>query len=249
MTHFIIPYKIPRNPVFGWELMFCLRGIEKYYKSDYNITIIGECPDYIDQNQLIFLQNDQSSKDLKEICCKINDHYLIASEFYEDFVVIHDDMYMVNECNYDNFKNPKYIETDINYTFSKDESKILTVFQKKLRNTWKVLKDRGSQCNKNYIAHFPFLVNSEKLKILNEEFDLRRNNHPFENLYYNYFEIEGEPLLNLKSGHYFPEDHQINNKAKILNHDEKGYIYQPWIITLLYKLFPKPSRFEKSNYV
>jgi len=245
MTHFVIPYKIPENPVFGWELMFCLRGIEKYYKDPYDITLIGECPTWLNRSSLNFIENIHRDKNLP-IQGKIASHYLIASEIYENFIVIHDDMYMVNECSFDDFKIPKYIEDKLFYSFSDEETLNLNKFQKSIRNTWKILKDNQLPYSKNFIAHYPFFIESDKIKEIHKKFNLT-NKYPFENLYYNYFKENGEYIKNYKSGHYYAEDDSINSKAKILNHDEMGFIYQPWIINLLYKLFPEPSKYEISR--
>jgi hypothetical protein len=105
------------------------------------------------------------------------------------------------------------------------------------------MKDQGYSYKKNFISHFPFYVEKDKLIELNKQVSIR-DNFPFENLYYNYFKMDGVPLGNLKSGHYSSKDQTINNKALILNHDEIGFIKQPWIINLLYKLFPNQSKFE-----
>jgi hypothetical protein len=244
MTHFVIPYKIPENPVFGWELMFCLRGIEKYFRDDYDITIIGDCPAWVDQSKLTFISNEHSFRKLESPNAKINDQYLIAAEFYQDFVVIHDDMYMVNECSFNDFKTPKYIENNLYYTFSDEEGKALSKFQRNIRRAWKFLKDNQLPYTKNFIAHYPFFVESDKLKEVHNKVDLTLG-YPFENIFYNFLREKGEFIKSYKSGHYTVKDNDINSKAKILNHDELGFICQPWIINLLYKLFPNQSKYEK----
>jgi hypothetical protein len=242
----VIPYKIPSNPIFGWELMFCLRSIEKNFKEDFDITIIGECPDYIDQTKVNFIEHNPEFENAFSV---VNSHYYVAAKHFDNFLVFHDDMYVVDECSLDDFLEPKFIEIVNNFNFSDEETKTLDEFQKRMRAAYKELRDNNLNYMKNFCAHYPFFVETSKLLKLKHSIDVVEKQLPFDYFYFNFFEYEGEPISNLKSGHYQLRDTKINNKAKILNHDELGYIYQPWIINVLYRLFIEPSSFEKENYV
>jgi hypothetical protein len=152
---------------------------------------------------------------------------------------------MVNKCYKKDFQYPKLIEKNIKYTFTKEEDQRLIPFQKVMRDTWKMLVNKGFHNINNYAAHFPFRVESEKIQSLSNVINFTEEAFIFEVLYFNYYKSKYEPIDSLKSGHYTPEDIKINPKAKILNHNNAGYIYQPWIINLLYKLFNSQSKYEK----
>jgi len=243
ITHFVYPYKIPDNPIFGWELMFSLRALEANFKGDFDITIIGDIPSWINTSSVLCIQHNIPSKE--EYPGKfINPRYLLAADLYDDFMIIHDDMYMVNIVTPEDLWKVRYLEKDISYKFTEEEYNSLTHHQKIMWNVHKELKEMGIAQNNNYVTHAPFGFNSKKLLDLHRKVDLSRQ-IIIENYYYNFYGIEGEPIGDYRSGHYKPEDIQVNKKAKFLNHDEAGYIYHMWILDLLLKLFPKKSRFEK----
>jgi len=249
MTHFVYPYIIPKNPVFGWELMFSLRSLESNYLGEFDITIIGDLPDWLNPTAIKFIpfkNFDNTSIELK--ASNINLRYAEAAKIYDAFTVVHDDMYLVNKCTPENLNKWRHLEKDFKYLGTPEEYNNLSLFQKLVKNTHDLLKKNSRQYNINYITHTPFEILSDEFseiqKIYGEDMP-----YPYNYLVGNHFQKPSIYLGDFVSGHFSQDDYQLNKKAKILCHDEIGYLYQPWIINLLYQLFPKSSRFEKKDYV
>ena len=246
MTHFIYPYILPKDPVFGWELMYSLRSLEANYNGDFDVTIIGEIPDWIKTNSLLAIQFDNNdSQVLPRVQSRTNQKFLLAADIYPDMVIMHDDYYLINKCNKEDFTGIRYLAETLNYNTSENG---LTRFQKQIRWTYFQLQEKNKPYRKNFCTHSPFYYKSSKLKELHLEFNLTSGGEYTiitENAYYNYFEVPSIPLNNFRVGYWGKSDNNIPPEAKILNHDEKGYTQNPWILDLLRTMFPKKSKFEK----
>jgi len=238
MLHFVVPYKNPISPVFGWELMFMLRSIESNFKDEYDITIIGDLPPYLNPKMLthIPIRKEAEEKELR-----ISEKYLIAADLFDNFLVIHDDMYLVNKCTTEELTQWHYLEKMDYSNIPQNVINTFNYFKRGLYEGYRVLEKDNKWHGINYVCHTPFYLNSKKLKELSKIYSLK---YPMETFYGNYFNIEAKPLNKFRSGHYTIKDSLLIREAKILNHDENGYICQPWIINLLFKLFPKKSKYE-----
>jgi len=245
VTHFVYPYIIPKNPIFGWELMFSLRSLEAHYKEDFDVTIIGEIPNWIKDTSLIAIQFSNNDYGLR-VQSKTNQKILLAADLYPDMVLMHDDYYLIKNCTKEDFTKIRYLSDKLNYSPHSDNG--LTRFQKQIRYTYFQLKKRQKRFTYNFCTHAPFYYQSDKLKELHKEFNLTpTGEHTIitENAYYNYFDVPCVPVADFRIGYWSKSDKPISKTAKILNHDEKGYVENPWILDFLRVMFPKKSRFEK----
>jgi len=247
MTHFVYPYILPNDPVFGWELLYSLRSLEANYQEDFDVTIIGEIPYWIKTNSLLAIQFDNNDpRVLPRVQSRTNQKFLLAADLFDDMVIMHDDYYLINKCNKEDFTTIRHLSETLNYLPGNEIG--LTRFQKQIRWTYFRLQERNKPHKKNFCTHAPFYYESDKLKELHREFNLTSGGEYTiitENAYYNYFEVPSIPLNNFRAGYWGKSNSSVPPEAKILNHDEKGYNQNPWILDLLRTMFPNKSRFEK----
>ena len=247
MTHFVYPYSIPRDPRFGWELVYSLRSIYQFYKDPFDITIIGEIPSWINTREVKCIELYNSDPVLfPRVQSRTNEKILTAAEIYDDIVVMHDDYYLIDNCYKKDFTQIRYLSNTMHYNFSEEESKRLTMFQKQLRYTSKRLKSLNKSYTINFATHAPFYYESNKLNYLQKIFPLVKEKAQeapvLEVAYYNYFLDEIGNIVHLgdfRAGFWYDKTQGDLNKAKILNHDEKGFIMNPSIMAFLLKLFPQ----------
>ncbi len=244
MTHFVYPYIIPKNPVFGWELMYSIRSIYTNYQDPFDITIIGETPDWINTSEIKCIQFDNSHFG-KRVASRTNQKLLLAADIYDKVIWMNDDITLVNKCSLKDFAVPRYISDKLTYS---DNAKGLNTFKKLMRYTWFQLKDLDKPNNFNFASHTPILYDSNKVKELNEIFNLTSigDYTTLTSLaYHNYFEILGEPVGDYRVGYWGETEAKITKNTKILNHDDHGFFSNPWILSYLNGLFPKKSPAEK----
>ncbi len=247
MTHFVYPYIEHQHPVFGWELMYSIRSLYVNFEGNFDITIIGEIPDWIDSsaNNLRCVEFDNTHWG-KRVQSRTNQKLLLAADMFTDLVLMHDDFYLVNKCTLDDFKEVKHISTTLSY--NREHEQGLNTFKKQIRHTYFQLKDLGKRYNVNYANHAPFYFQSERLKEIDQKFNITSIGDYttiIENAYYNYFEVDSKPIGNYRIGYWGESNQKITKETKILNHDERGFWYNPWIVSYLNGLFPKKSPIEK----
>jgi hypothetical protein len=102
--------------------------------------------------------------------------------------------------------------------------------------------------NLNFANHAPFYFESNKLKELDEIFEFSKpaeRTYIIENLYYNFYEVDSKVIGDFRVGYWGKSDKKITENTKILNHDERGFFHNPWIVSYLNGLFPKKCPAEK----
>ncbi len=248
-VHIIFPYIIPKHPAFGWELMYSIRSIYANFKEDFDITIIGEIPDWIDSTHPdIHCIEFDNSRFGKRVATRTNQKLLLAADMVDDLLWMNDDIYILRPVVLEDFKTPFYISDSLKYHEGPEAEKGLNTFKKLMRYTWLQLQEKGKPNNFNFSSHVPMYFQSDKIKELDREFNITSigDYTTLTSLaYYNYFEIPGKPVGDFRVGYWEKSYQSIITDNTILNHNENGFWHQPWIISFLNKLFPKPSPIEK----
>lgn len=242
-THFVYPYIIPKDPVFGWELLYSIRSIYQNFKDPFDITIIGEIPSWVNTAEIKSIQLDNNY--FPRVQSRTNQKFLVAAEMYPDIVVMHDDYYIMNSCGRTDLTQIRHLPQLLNYNLMGDIG--LTRFQREIRHTYFELKKLNKPYTRNFCTHTPFYYQSDKLFELNKKFDLVTSGaHTIilENAYYNYFGVPSIDVSNFRIGYWGVSNKNIDPDAIILNHDEKGFIQNPWIITILTAKFSNKCRGE-----
>ncbi len=246
VTHFVYPYIIPKDPVFGWELLYSIRSIYRYFKGPFDITIIGEIPSWANTTEILSIEYHNNDYGLR-VQSKTNQKILLAAELFSDIVLMHDDYYLIQNCVREDFTTIRHLPETLKY--HKDSEAGLTRFQKQIRSTYFDLKEIGAPYQKNFCTHAPFYYESNKLKELSSLFCMTSTGEysvVTENAYYNYFGVDSIPLGEFRQGFWGDKPKKFNPdwNTKILNHDERGYLSNPWILTLLREKLSRKCRGE-----
>lgn len=234
MQHIVIPY---RHSPEG-ELRYTLRSIEKYCNFDYDVTIIGEKPEWC-KNVIFFAYDDNAHKRYENLFNKLN----IAMEHYDSFIWWHDDEYVLKPVTLEDLKQVYYLQE-----LKKVKNFGERWFQQQLR-IFKEEMDKIGLPAYNYCTHTPFYFEKDKLKEVFEYFgiDKKKELTFVENYYFNYFKLQDKALqiYPYKIGRYDATEFNTEEaKDKIFaNFDEAGIA--SGIFDWIKETFPVPSKFEK----
>jgi hypothetical protein len=223
----VYPYIIPESPIFGWELKYSIRSLYKYYQEPFDITIIGEIPSWINSTEIRCISYDNSSE--KSIANRLYEKYLMAAEIYNEFIVIHDDMFLMNPVNEKDIQKLYYLHELCPQDYlQKNLFKEKNGFQRALINSLQKLHMLGKPQYYNFILHKPFPIQSEKLINLHHLIGTDDIGHAFEQLYYGYYLQEDTVVEKIsekiKYGIYDEKRIFIPEETKFLNISENGYL-------------------------
>ena len=245
-----IPYKKQGD---GEELRFVLRSIEKNCKFDYEILLVGDCPDWIE----------------KEMVTHINPHIPATAEFPKAWNVIEKLKFVLENHNIDKlllvYDDTIFLK-GVDY---KDINKVIALAQlptsaaeldgtssekwkEIMQNTIKALK-RNKLPMLNFETHLPRLFDAKKLSELLAHFGFKKRPYMFSTLYFNWVKPNGKPVIlaelpdqKLKAGIYFDGDFEkyspVLEDYTFLNWAEKQWSQE--LENVLFGLFPEPSVFE-----
>jgi hypothetical protein len=250
-THFVYPYIIPRDPTFGWELLFSIRSLEKFFKDPFDVTIIGEKPTWLDDSNFGLRVEILINSDVEKyprVQNRTNEKYMRATEMYKDFVIIHDDMILLKDTYRKDIITPRRFPEELNFNLPGYDKK-LSRHMNQIKYTYFELKSKGKKAEYNFACHVPMYMESTKLKLLDKEFTLvkkgtsGKDNKEYaliiENLYYNYFNIPGKNLFSddYWYGIYGTKSElppkEVINRFRWLNWDDSGFYKNSYIIPLL----------------
>lgn len=245
--HIVYPYKQPTDKGFGWELKYSMRSLYNNLKCDFDITIIGDIPDWVDSTEVTCIDYDNININGQRQT-KINQKILKACDFYDDFIVFNDDINVMNPIYPEVLMIPRKTGNTLNYTDRKISQ--TNSFNSQMKNAYYILKDLGKQFNVNFVSHCPHYYETKKIKEIQKTIDLAPIGFPekpsvvFENVYYNFFNEDGETSDFFRYG-CWGRGCKEYARQDILNYDERGAGCNPWIKELLGKRFPKKCKGEK----
>jgi len=243
-THIVYPYLIPRDKSVGWELMYSIRSIYKNFKGDFDITIIGEIPDWVNRDEVTCIEIDNFNIDAQRQT-KINQKILKACDLYEDFIVFNDDIILMKETTKGDLMVARRTASKFNFKQRRTNKK--NSFTEQCRNSYFMLKEKGFQYDVNYVSHCPHYYKTSVIKKIRKVINLAPLEFPtvvFENIYHNFNESETLPAKDFRYGCWGQNCNEYNNQ-QILNFDENGYNNNRWIKSLLEGTFPKKCKVEK----
>jgi len=228
--HIVYPYKLPDEP-FGFELKYSIRSVFQHFKGNFDITIIGDIPDWVNRDEIICIPfNNDDIKAQRQT--KINQKILKASELYDDFILFNDDQYLLQDITPEQLMLPRMWNKRL--TFNNKES----VFRRQTQNTINKLMDLNCHWKQNMVSHCPYYYNSLKVKELNNRINLV----PFDTLsivfevaYFNYFEIKAFDAADYRIGFYNRVNKIDTSNYYILNHDNRGINTNPGLLELISK--------------
>lgn len=242
----VIPYFAEKAQ--GVELLMALRSIEKNFKEDFKIVIVGDKPEWL-SDEAIFIDVPNISRNAGIDTLNKIKHAIADARVSDQFIMTYDDIYFVSPVMladiqflvaYGNLNRPESPET---------------FFHKNKNRTIDVLEAHGLK-TLNYDTHTPYFFEKEKLVELLEVFDEFNSEDQsllLSSIYYNYHFPEYSPLMidNVRGNYLLrliseKPDPKVFEKyisgKKFLNNTIKGY--NNLLIDYLNKNFPEKSRFE-----
>lgn len=246
--HFVFPYRTPDVDSM-WELKYAIRSLEKNFKDEFDITIIGDIPAWINTQEVLCIQYNNSDLDLPAQT-KVNQKILLASNLYEDFFWIADDNYLIKPISGEELKKPRHLleMPDLNNV----NFEIQSLFMQRVIHTWRVLKEKNFRNKFNYCNHAPRFYNSNRIKEIHSVFNLTQeynkksfNAFIIENLYFNYFNLDSIPINDFRAAFWDGvDDVPVSENSFILNHNDNGILRNPHIISYLKTEFKEKSKYE-----
>jgi len=243
-THIVYPYIIPRDESVGWELMYSIRSLYKNFNGDFDITVIGEIPSWLNTDEINCIEFDNFDINAQRQT-KINQKILKACDLYEDFIVFNDDIMLMKETTREDLKIARRTANKLEFVERSTPKK--NSFREQCRNSYFTLKENGLQYNVNYVSHCPHFYETSVIKEIEKVIDLAPMKFPtviFENIYHNFNKSETLPSKDFRYGCWGRECGEYTDQ-QILNFDELGYENNQWIKSLLEGTFPKKCKGEK----
>jgi len=182
------------------ELRWSLRSLCKHARFDFNVVVVGDKPgwyngDHISTEKIRGLRFSKAF----DIANKLK--VIVGSQnITDDFVYMYDDIYLVNDCELDDFNKIIALGPANRNSSMKDGS---GVYKEIFRYTVKAM---GLDNFYVYETHLPRVLNKQKLKLVLESY--RLDIHPllFSSIYFNEFYERPDEILNednkLKAGVY-----------------------------------------------
>jgi len=243
----VIPYK---NIGDEDELRLVLRSIEKNAKFNYDVVILGDAPEWINQVQVKvfnvgFIPSPVNPKAFNVID-KIRDacqNKLIDKEMllmYDDIIFLNP----VEKSDIEEIVANGLIPQDPKHPWTASPAWVNVML-----NTLAALK-RNKMSTYNFETHLPRLFDKEKLAVLFDKFGFKKRAYCFPTLYYNEYHKEVRCLdtdpKNTKVGLYFNDDF-TNKIADFNTHLFLNWSQNQWTEELkdkLFEMFSEKSQFE-----
>jgi len=238
MTHFVYSYVYPKNKDERWELLYSIRSVYKNYDGEFDITIIGDIPDWINREEVRCIDYDNSDIKYKE--ARLNDKLIFASTLYNEFVTIHDDQYMFNKVKLSDIKNTRYRVKRHSHYLEYDYK--LSNFESRQIATSRLCKELGVSWTYDYSTHTPSYVKKSIIdKVLSKTVLVKEDDRCpiFENIYYPFTDITpikiDKAYLSIING--LTDQEEVHKDSLFLNHSDRGIRKRPEIKEILTKKF------------
>ncbi len=244
-THFVYIYKEPTDPRFGWELLYSIRSIYKNFKEPFDITIIGDIPKWINQEICICINENYLKLPNKQH--RITSKIILASTLYEEFVIMHDDIYITRPITIEDIKDDRYINIFSKTQILNYDVKMIDTFMEQLYYTLQILQKLGKECIYNYATHTPTHVTRNNINELCERVKFSSFEPILFDVLYNGYFIKNHKLItrDYKTGFYKSTTSELTMESKFFNHDENGFLNNPRIISMLSDIFKEKTKAEK----
>jgi len=253
-TDFVIPYIVPADG--GEELKHVLRSIEKNYEGEAVIWLIGERPDWINEEKVNCIPveriNGMDYMVYMDTLQKIRTAAMIK-EIGANFVYMYDDTYFINKVKFEDIAELKALENMAEIPRAKWflTSTASNKWKKLMLKTFERLEAEGLPVN-NYETHCPRVYNKRKALKVMDDFDMQNEIFMFATLYYNVTEKNANPRRlmpwgdGVKLGVYKQFTYeQLAGKVKenkFLNYDVASY--NEGIRQLIGEMFAEKSKYE-----
>jgi hypothetical protein len=240
----IIPYKYDSRDNC---IIYCLRSIEKYMRGNYNVILVGDAYDNMNEENLIFisLKSKLKHKELRTLEAKLT--ALNHPNCSDRILWVDDDIYFTEPVSIKDFMVPRTYDREIT------ENPSTTWGQYKI-NTKKILVDRKLPV-KSFEIHAPYYMQRNKFFELFDVFpEIYYVPILIEDLYYNYHNVRFRRystewhtrfqfrVQNSKKKYTREEFNKLVEDCLFLNNDTGSF--NGLVTEYLNNNFPNKSRFE-----
>ena len=247
VTHFVYPYLCTEGEGY-YDLMYSIRSLYKYFKGDFDVTLVGDKPNYYNGKYIPRIHVPKYSPQVNTLIL-----FDTIADIYDEFIVINDDMILINDCTKSDFTKQYHINNDLNGFDNPNIELIDSFYTTTLLNAYTLLKSEKKP-TKSFSAHVPHFIESKKLKTLISKFDLlgheakEQGGVPLDTLYNNYFMNRKNVLLadSIRIGIWDKvEFSKLNFNKKMLNFNELGFKRNPELAKYVFNKFIQKSPLEK----
>jgi hypothetical protein len=234
------------------ELRYSLRSIEKHFKFDFRVVIIGDLPQWVDSASILHIPHDRVEGIQENTLYDAITKQLLFNAHPDTslyFVRMYDDIYILREVDLITVGQFKAM-----YPFKEVPERVGTWWSQ-LYHTLEVLIAKGYQ-GWNTETHLPELFNKEKMQWVITAYSALENRLLTSSLYFNTFFPDAQPLLfskefaiqfydNADGPFYDSSEGDLVEKCKgktYLNHNNAGLTDN--LKNFLKTTFPNKSRFE-----
>lgn len=190
----VIPYR--GSCAQGREIELAIYGWRKYFRENYKLIIIGEdLPFHLQDDKVTCV----TSRRVEPVIGMYRQHldyvncFRKVREMFPDnngFIFAADDNYPVRDFTLEDIKKPKINALEINH----DQNAEIFGWNNDKNRTLELLKREGLG-TRNYTTHFPCWFEFDKLIALYDKYDMDCNSYVIEDLYFNTYVPEEEPVL------------------------------------------------------
>ena len=223
----------------GRELGFSLRSLIKHGKNFGKVFIVGDKPNYLNEN-IIHISKEDDKSHCKER--RLYEKILTAcrtGEISDPFIFFNDDYFLVKDI--DMASLPYYYFNTLELKASLRPKK--DIYFKALKNTYEILKSKGLSTI-HFDIHYPMYYHKEFFEKAMLAYDWKiRGGYVVKSLYANTMKIIGTPKKDRKIFH-------SHNKREIMEAITGTDLFSTENITrtmseVLQKLYPEKSIYEK----
>ena len=220
ITHFFYPYI--SDVENSWSLELSIKSIHKFYKSPYDITVIGDDPNITGIKYIHFQQSTQYSAQ-----SNTNNLRIKMAETVDSFVEIHDDMCFVKNTNVADIKQVRFNNVIPMNIVDLIDFNIQSIFIRRV--IWGMFASSSSEYF-NFATHTPCHYISSKVLEIEKLFNISQNRKAddfhifiFENLYYNHFSFECIEIDSFRAGYWGDfDDVELTEQTHIVNYNDAG---------------------------
>ena len=219
------------------ELKYAIRSIEKNFKEDFRIVLVGDCPQWIHPSSVLYISHKRHTGVFSKVEDSVNKMKFIIdhTQISDPFIYWYDDIYFLNPIDINFFKHNVFALES--YKTKKENRDYNFGFLQ--WNTFDALKEQYPDAEiLNYETHLPRLFFKDKMRTIINDYNPYENKLLLNTLYLHEFS-ENTILLykndTIKAGFYgentnssFGQNLSKNEIINILenktflNHDDGG---------------------------
>jgi len=229
----LIVYPNRTSRLWGDELRYSLRALDRYYVGEVDLLIIGDIPKWLTGAEVITTSHldttEQTNGRNVEMLCNMHSG---------DFIWFNDDIYLLDFCSVNTFKAGCVVQNlrDV-------KNRLYNRWGKLLWHTNDLLRHRSASTF-NYESHSPYLFNARIMREVARQYPIFDGRALMATSYYNTHEPEKIRDCSVRLGIYKQGQPVMQRPChKWLNHSDRGFSKN--VVEFLQNKFPKKSRWER----